>query len=84
MVAQTKRLRLLVREDGLIVGASADSTWANEAFGLDPSKLVHQSIAQYLDVFHDFSKGGTGRLTPLPSTGMRFFVCTHLACLMDI
>lgn len=69
MVARTKRLRILLREDGLIVGAAGDSSWASNAFGLDPSQLVRQPIGQYLDVFHDFSKGGAGRLTPPPATG---------------
>lgn len=69
LVARTKRLRIFLREDGLIVGASADDAWASEIFGVEPSKLVRQSIAQYLDVFHDFSKGGCGRLTPDAGTG---------------
>lgn len=69
MINRTKRLRILVREDGLIVGAAADSSWAAQAFGVDPSKLVRQSIAQFIDVFHDFGKGGSGRLTPLAETG---------------
>ena len=69
LVSRTKRLRILVRGDGLIVGASADDAWATEIFGLEPSKLVRQSIAEYLDVFHDFSKGGAGRLTPAADAG---------------
>ena len=85
-MARTKRLRIFVREDGLIVGASADDAWASEIFGVEPSKLVRQSIAQYLDVFHDFSKGGSGRLTPAAGTGdappastVMLPVCQHTA-----
>lgn len=76
LVARTKRLRILIREDGLIVGASADDAWASEIFGVEPSKLVRQSIAQYLDVFHEYSKGGSGRLTPAVGTGDALLVST--------
>lgn len=69
MLNRTKRLRVLMREDGLIVGAAADNSWAMHAFGVEPSQLVRQSIADYIDVFHDYSKGGSGRLTPARDSG---------------
>ena len=70
IVAKTKRLRLMVREDGIIVGASADKAWALNALGVDPTKIIHQSMAQYIDIFTDFSRSlPTGRLTPTLVTG---------------
>ena len=70
MVARTKRLRLMVREDGIIVGAAADNAWALDAFGVDPPKLIHQLLTQYIDVFADVSRSlPSGRLTPTLVTG---------------
>ena len=70
MVAKTKRLRLMVRGDGIIVGTSADPAWALNALGVDPSKIIHQSMAHYLDVFADVSKALPRRqLTPTLVTG---------------
>lgn len=60
----------MVREDGMIVGAAADNTWALDAFGVDPSKLIHQPLSQYIDVFADVSRSlPSGRLTPTLVTG---------------
>ena len=70
MVAETKRLRLMVRGDGIIVGTSADNAWALHALGVDPSKIIHQSMAQYADVFADVGRAlPAGRLTPTLVTG---------------
>jgi hypothetical protein len=72
IVAKTKRLRLMVREDGIIVGASADKAWALNALGVDPTKIIHQSMAQYVDIFTDVSRSlPTGRLTPTLVTGKK-------------
>ena len=60
----------MVRQDGVIVGAAADNAWALNALGVDPSKIIHQPLAQYLDVFADVSKSiASGRLTPTLVTG---------------
>ncbi|DBA94392.1 TPA: hypothetical protein ACH3X1_001997 [Trebouxia sp. C0004] len=65
LVAKTKRLRLMVRGDGIILGASADNAWALHALGVDPTKIIHQSMAQYVDVFADVGRAlPAGRLTP--------------------
>ena len=70
MVAKTKRLRLMVRGDGIIVGTSADNAWALHALGVDPIKIIHQSMAQYVDVFADVGRAlPAGRLTPTLVTG---------------
>ncbi len=72
LVAKTKRLRLMVREDGVIVGASADKAWALNALGIDPTKIIHQSMAQYIDIFTDVSRSlPTGRLTPTLVSGKK-------------
>ena len=73
MVAKTKRLRLMVRGDGIIVGTSADNAWALHALGVDPTKIIHQSMAQYVDVFADVGRAlPAGRLTPTLVTGDQF------------
>lgn len=73
IVAKTKRLRLMIREDGIIVGASADKAWALNALGVDPTKIMHQSMAQYIDIFTDVSRSlPTGRLTPTLVTGKKY------------
>jgi len=73
MVAKTKRLRLMVRGDGIIVGTSADNAWALNALGVDPTKIIHQSMAQYVDVFADVGRAlPAGRLTPTLVTGDQF------------
>lgn len=70
MVAKTKRLRVMVRGDGVIVGTSADPAWALNALGVDPAKIIHQPMAQYVDVFADVSRGRpAGQLTPTLVTG---------------
>lgn len=72
-IARTKRLRLMVREDGVILGAAADSAWALNALGVDPSKIIHQPLAQYIDVFADVSRSlPSGRLTPTLVTGQLY------------
>ncbi len=74
MVAKTKRLRLMIRGDGIIVGTSADNAWALHALGVDPTKIIHQSMAQYVDVFADVGRAlPAGRLTPTLVTGDQSF-----------
>ena len=73
LVARTKRLRLMVREDGIIVGAAADDAWVASALGVDPAKIIHQPLAQYIDAFADVSRSlPSGRLTPTLVTGKNF------------
>ena len=72
LVAKTKRLRIMVRGDGIIVGTCADNNWAMHALGVDPTKIIHQSMAQYIDVFADVGRAlPTGRLTPTLVSGMQ-------------
>lgn len=60
----------MVREDGIIVGAAADNAWAFSALGVDPPKIIHQPLAQYIDAFSDASRlPASGRLTPTLVTG---------------
>ena len=60
----------MIREDGIILGAAADNAWALNALGVDPSKIIHQPLAQYIDVFADVSRSlPSGRLTPTLVTG---------------
>lgn len=66
----------MVREDGVILGAAADNAWALNALGVDPSKIIHQPLAQYIDVFADVSRSlPSGRLTPTLVTGQP---CHHM------
>ena len=60
----------MVREDGIIVGSSADAAWAVDALGVDPTKIIHQSMAHYVDVFADVTRAvPVGRVTPTLVTG---------------
>ena len=72
----------MVREDGIILGAAADSAWALSALGVDPSKIIHQPLAQYIDVFADVSRSlPSGRLTPTLVTGKPcnlLLLCVHI------
>lgn len=62
----------MVRGDGIIVGACADNVWAMHALGVDPTKIIHQSMAQYVDIFADVGRAlPTGRLTPTLVSGMQ-------------
>ena len=83
MVAKTKRLRLMVRGDGIIVGASADNAWALHVLGVDPTKIIHQSMAQYVDVFADVGRAlPAGRLTPTLVTGDQLYIrLSALSCI---
>ncbi len=78
----------MVRGDGIIVGTSADPVWALNALGVDPPKIIHQSMAHYVDVFADVSRGLPGRrLTPTLVTGGKSLCCAsmcHTVRLMDI
>ena len=70
----------MVRGDGIIVGTCADNNWAMHALGVDPTKIIHQSMAQYIDVFADVGRAlPTGRLTPTLVSGMQQSLCdlTH-------
>ena len=79
-VARTKRLRLMVREDGIILGAAADNAWALDALGVDPTKIIHQPLAQYIDVFADASRSlPSGRLTPTLVTSQPYN-CSFSVC----
>ena len=60
----------MVRDDGVIVGTCADNAWAMHALGVDPSKIIHHSLAHYVDVFTDVSRPlPVGRLTSTLVTG---------------
>ena len=60
----------MVREDGVILGAAADNAWALNALGVDLPKIIHQPLAQYIDVFADVSRSlPSGHLTPILVTG---------------
>ena len=62
----------MVRGDGIIVGTCADNNWAMHALGVDPTKIIHQSMAQYVDIFADVGRAlPTGRLTPTLVSGMQ-------------
>ena len=49
-VAQTQRLRLLVRADGHILTGRADAKWATSVFGASPKDLSQQSVLELVDV----------------------------------
>ena len=87
----------MVREDGVILGAATDNAWAMNALGVDPLKIIHQPLAQYIDVFADVSRSlPSGRLTPTLVTGQpchcsccvfpSFVYCTahDVMCLMYV
>ena len=64
---------MIVREDGIIIGTCADPAWAMQAMGVDPAKIIHHNLAQYVDVFADIGKApANGRLTPTLVTGMHW------------
>lgn len=78
IVAKTKRLRLMVRDDGVVVGTCADNAWAMHALGVDPTKIIHHSLAHYVDVFTDVSRPPpSGRLTPKLVTGREHWTQTR-------
>ena len=76
----------MVREDGVILGAAADNAWALNALGVDPSKIIHQPLAQYIDVFADVSRSlPSGRLTPTLVTGqLRRYLCLPMLPIMCV
>ena len=66
---------MMLREDGIIIGTSADTAWALQAMGVDPVKIIHHNLAQFVDVFADVGKSpASGRLTPTLVTGAHLVI----------
>ena len=70
MMALTQRLRLLVRDDGIILAARADSKTIHRLYGVTVAQLAAKNIEMLVDVFESM---GSRSQTPTLLAGTRCY-----------
>ena len=74
MLAMTQRLRLLVRDDGTILAARADSKTVQRLYGVTIAQLAAKNIEMLVDVF---KSTGSRSQTPTLLAGTRGAAVEH-------